>query len=1234
MEFEMNHASSPVRPARSTFSAKPRTPRAPDSQFRTGPSRRLAVSALVAVALSVTFAQSRVLTKAVTDVDPLKYERGFLLTGNFVVGGVDLTPQNNPADPNGLATGEIVMSGVPANAEIAAAYLYWEAIYAPGANPLTGVAFRGSPLAASRITARTMALPARTAACWGAAANTLNPTITVFRADVLDLLPKLYDADNTWTGKRIVNSSDLAPSPTANLDLQGNTYPPHTVTLPETTGDLAIQSAGATLVVIYRDPNAPLTKIVLYDGNAPYHPTLSDAKLSQRVRGFYQHTGNTGKLALLGGTGGNNQTERIFFNGSQLPLVDPFPQTSPSSDRSWANPVSPSPLSMAGTTTDAGYGETVTVGFDHQNPSPDDCFALAAAVFSIPVLDADGDGEPDGLESSSTIGNPPSPWKNPDGQLLPDLHAMGAAPNRKDLFAEINALKTDVALTYGSQDAPYNSANPAESVVQVQAHTHTPPPDVFKMLGDVYKSHNITPHFDVGSTASYLGQECTFNPATQQWSPHPACEYLVPTSLARGGETITEQYCNAPDCEFPAFPGTVGFKFGLQRYRGAPVDDDGKELTTDAQLQAWNAVAGTYTDPSGTYRFTMHRRRFDPLRKPFFHYLLYAHALGIRKSLPCVANGQPAPYPPDTTTCAAGTDNPYFVAADYHVPASRSGVADQPGGNALITLGLWDKIFGTGTTFVQASTTLHELGHNLDLTHGGTATIWGDKKANTTTYYEPNCKPNYLSSMSYLFQVFGLVDPNFEVHLDYSGAVHNAFDSPVNENSLIDGALNPTPPYRPTWFAPATSSLASILGVAAYPATKFCNAVKFGSAPPAPLMVRVWAPALSSTTFDWDVPFDWNGDGVDPTTVSSNVNFDGVFGGAQVTSSALYGFDDVAHLRLDQIGAGRRIVQFSPGHTGDVSADGGDVSADGGDVSADGGDVSADGGDVSADGGDVSADGGDVSADGGDVSADGGDVSADGGDVSADGGDDLDAQSARDMGRTPPNAARACVLGSDCTNLPEGLSQPQPYDPQYHSVLVRWKAPNDGHVKVFTVWRIYGDAINPQTVAAAVQVGSDVSGTQLYQIDSEELPDGKKFTYFVKAEFDDDTVNKFSGASNFTTITALNDAPLAVDDPSYVTTVGTQLTVAPPAILGNDKDDDTFDTSVFKVFSYTQPANGSVTVSLTGSFTYTPNKNFVGTDTFTYRADDGYWPRDTSVKLSPPSNIATVTITVKKKGNQ
>src|SRR5262249_30329349 len=94
----------------------------------------------------------------------------------------------------------------------------------------------------------------------------------------------------------------------------------------------------------------------------------------------------------------------------------------------------------------------------------------------------------------------------------------------------------------------------------------------------------------------------------------------------------------------------------------------------------------------------------------------------------------------------------------------------------------------------------------------------------------------------------------------------------------------------------------------------------------------------------------------------------------------------------------------------------------------------------------------------------------------------------------------------------------------------------------------------------------------------------------------------------------VNDAPVARND-SYVTSAGTVLSVAAPGVLSNDSDVEG-DSLVTRLVS--GPVNGSLTLNADGSFTYTPNAGFSGTDTFTYRASDG----------NGVSNVATVTLVV------
>ena len=94
-----------------------------------------------------------------------------------------------------------------------------------------------------------------------------------------------------------------------------------------------------------------------------------------------------------------------------------------------------------------------------------------------------------------------------------------------------------------------------------------------------------------------------------------------------------------------------------------------------------------------------------------------------------------------------------------------------------------------------------------------------------------------------------------------------------------------------------------------------------------------------------------------------------------------------------------------------------------------------------------------------------------------------------------------------------------------------------------------------------------------------------------------------------------NDAPVATDDGFVVAEDGV-LTIAAPGLLGNDSDPDGDGISVDNIIA--PPANGVLTWNPDGSFSYTPNPNFNGTDSFTYETSDGRGGTDT----------ATVTIGV------
>ncbi|SKB48751.1 gliding motility-associated C-terminal domain-containing protein [Sphingobacterium nematocida] len=103
-------------------------------------------------------------------------------------------------------------------------------------------------------------------------------------------------------------------------------------------------------------------------------------------------------------------------------------------------------------------------------------------------------------------------------------------------------------------------------------------------------------------------------------------------------------------------------------------------------------------------------------------------------------------------------------------------------------------------------------------------------------------------------------------------------------------------------------------------------------------------------------------------------------------------------------------------------------------------------------------------------------------------------------------------------------------------------------------------------------------------------------------------------ATKTVSVVAVNDAPVATND-SYIINEDVTLTVPAPGILANDTD---VDSNTLTAVLVTGPTNGTLTLNANGSFAYTPNANFNGTDSFTYKVYDG----------DLNSNVATVTITV------
>lgn len=155
---------------------------------------------------------------------------------------------------------------------------------------------------------------------------------------------------------------------------------------------------------------------------------------------------------------------------------------------------------------------------------------------------------------------------------------------------------------------------------------------------------------------------------------------------------------------------------------------------------------------------------------------------------------------------------------------STSGISRGiPASDFIISLGSWP---GYGDTNARSGTFMHELGHNLGLTHGGNA---GDHE---------NYKPNHVSVMNYSFQVIGVPrnSPNRRVW-DYTRMTIYA----LNEKNLNEAVgLN------------GSASLA-----------------KYGT--------RYYCQGTNATRDDWtaDTNVDWNCKGGIQASVASDINKSG-----------------------------------------------------------------------------------------------------------------------------------------------------------------------------------------------------------------------------------------------------------------------------------------------------------------------------------------------------------------------
>jgi VCBS repeat-containing protein len=185
---------------------------------------------------------------------------------------------------------------------------------------------------------------------------------------------------------------------------------------------------------------------------------------------------------------------------------------------------------------------------------------------------------------------------------------------------------------------------------------------------------------------------------------------------------------------------------------------------------------------------------------------------------------------------------------------------------------------------------------------------------------------------------------------------------------------------------------------------------------------------------------------------------------------------------------------------------------------------------------------------------------------------------------------------------------------------------NDAPVAVVDGYSVDEDGSLSVAAAGVLANDSDVDGDAISAILVSGVSNGTltlnadgSFDYAPDADFNDDDIFSYkandssvdSGTVLVTiTVNAVNDAPVANSDVTVTTDEDVPVGIT---LTATDVEGDSLTYTIVS-----GPSNGSVSVGTGAARTYTPDPDFHGTDSFTFKANDG----------ADDSNIATITITV------
>ncbi len=176
------------------------------------------------------------------------------------------------------------------------------------------------------------------------------------------------------------------------------------------------------------------------------------------------------------------------------------------------------------------------------------------------------------------------------------------------------------------------------------------------------------------------------------------------------------------------------------------------------------------------------------------------------------------------------------------------------------------------------------------------------------------------------------------------------------------------------------------------------------------------------------------------------------------------------------------------------------------------------------------------------------------------------------------------------------------------------------------------DAVDPSLNELRVWANSTASPLAALDVTGfgpmDSFPNNVNFNYrlIVTTPTNPVSVNVTSDQGGSDTQAVPYTAPPVAGDDYYGTSEDVALTAAVPGLLANDSPGGWFTNNIaLQTVIVSNPTSGSAVLNLDGSFAYTPNLNFNGTDSFTYETNAVNTNNGTIVDTS---NIATVTITI------